>query len=442
MTDTGDSTGEGTGKEGPEEEKKRKAAEEKQRKEEKAKADKAAAEIERAFLQKKLDDTGLTQIMKSAQDAKRLRAAIDGWGTDEEALFKTVEGMTQEGWESLDEELKQDIMDDLNDKEQAKLKGIIGGLPSEDNLPSGMGEARTKNIALQKAIAGGDKEEIEAARKAFLDEIAKDPETAAAFYQSAANINTWEKDDGFFYDTYTDPVTGEEYTGWTALSDAREAAEKHAVKSEEMNLLAQKREAGEEEVLKPEEVKKAKETATTKILDQQYKQLLNQQAYALTSELLNTLLGEFAYGKVQDWCKEEWDASEPNSKTPVDTPPGPGTTNNSDCPHNLTTFSAQGLKTNISTGYKYDVSWTIRACKEEIKYNIYLANSKTDREALGLQTTLKKGKVNGETKQFSLSKEYQSTCFMVSDTSVGDKGWGCFDFVETGQKNWTGNSTG
>ena len=180
-----------------------------------------------------------------------------------------------------------------------------------------------------------------------------------------------------------------------------------------------------------------------KLAEMNYKQLLNKKAYELTNQLLNTLLGEFAYGKVQDWCKEEWDASEPNSKTPIDTSPGPGTTNNSDCPHNLTTFSAQGVKTNISIGFQYDVSWTIRACKEEIKYNIYLANSKTDREAVGLPVKLEKGKVNAETKQFSLSKEYKSTCFMVSDTSVGDSGWGCFEFVEGGgEKNWTGNSTG
>ena len=405
----------------------------------------AAAAAQKALTQQKLQQSGLTQIRGLQRLGNEIDKATDGWGTDEEAIKKAFESTeSREEAELLLLQKQKKLKDELTDDEYKQIRKIIDG---KGSLGENKNTLLQKQLAVHKATSGN----LKSAQEDLSKYLSNNPDIAAEYYdlvRDSWDIKKASIWDWTFTDTYTNRLTGETYTGWDAYENFQKAQENYAVLAAEQREIAEReRSAGMGDwsvilELTDEEEKKIREETKTRILDQQYKQLLNSQAQQLTSELLNTLLGEFAYGQVQEWCKEEWDASEPNSKTPVDTPPGPGTTNNSDCPNNLTTFSAQGLKTNISTGYQYDVSWTIRACKEDIKYNIYLANSKTDREALGLLTTLKKGKVNGETKQFSLSKEYQSTCFMVSDTTVGDSGWGCFDFVETGQKNWTGNSTG
>lgn len=165
--------------------------------------------------------------------------------------------------------------------------------------------------------------------------------------------------------------------------------------------------------------------------------ITQQKAYELTSQLLNMLLGGYAQEMVADLCKEEWDSSEPASNKPLNVNPGPNdlsTMNSSQLIQSAacgssdkTTMSAQGTRTGGSP-YTYDISWSITACKQDIQYTVYLANTKDDKEAVEFGT-VNKGKTVAGTKQFQNSKGYTDVCIQVSDTSVGDNGFACFSLV-------------
>ena len=165
--------------------------------------------------------------------------------------------------------------------------------------------------------------------------------------------------------------------------------------------------------------------------------LTNQAAYKLTHNLLNLVLGEFAYDQVAEICKEDWEASEPYSNTPTYANPGPisilqdgvdeeGNINN--CANELTTVTAQATKTITGASFGYETSWTVTACKETLQYNIYLANSVDDRLEIDSGIT-EEGDISSETKTFSNPKSYEQICVQVSDPSIGNNGYVCFDVI-------------
>jgi len=153
------------------------------------------------------------------------------------------------------------------------------------------------------------------------------------------------------------------------------------------------------------------------------------------SNLVNLALRSTADSALQQVCEEEWQSSEPYSNTPTQYNPGPpqslsafsGGTRSS-CQNQVTTATAQAFKKSITAGFTYLTSWTVTPCKQNIIYNIFLANSFEDR--VGIATGVANlGVTKSETKQFSNSKSYSLICIDVSDDSLGEDGFACFNIV-------------
>jgi len=177
----------------------------------------------------------------------------------------------------------------------------------------------------------------------------------------------------------------------------------------------------------------AEEYLTTQILAKQtLKEMTNAGAYRLTSQLLGATLGPWAFEKVTELCEEEWDASEPVTDTPTNTNPGiddpANPTNETGCPEPFTTLTAQGTKTEAASKFSYDISWTIAPCKEDTSFDVYLANTETDKELIWSDKA-EKGKPKAGRKKFSKDKDYKDVCIKVSDYSIGNRGYVCFPMV-------------
>ncbi|MBI2134524.1 hypothetical protein HYU09_00905 [Candidatus Woesearchaeota archaeon] len=163
---------------------------------------------------------------------------------------------------------------------------------------------------------------------------------------------------------------------------------------------------------------------------------IESQAYNAVWQLLDLTLGQFAFGYVEDYCKAQYDSSDyeggqtassyaTNTQSLLSGQTTP-TTNN--CIGNQTTMTAQAQKSIIATGFTYQTSWTVTPCKENVQYTIYLANSIND--SIGIATGVaNKGTTQSESKQFSYAKNYQFICMQVSDTSIGNNGYACFNVV-------------
>ena len=170
----------------------------------------------------------------------------------------------------------------------------------------------------------------------------------------------------------------------------------------------------------------------------QLQKLAENLAYKATWQLLDLTLGSFAFGYVDDYCSEQWDSSDYAGGTSPLTYTSNSqhlvsggsifqpTTNN--CIGTETTVTAQAQKSILATGFTYQTSWTITPCKENIQYNIYLANSIDDR--IGIATGIaNKGITKSEARLFSYAKNYNFICVQVSDGSIGTDGYACFNVV-------------
>lgn len=177
---------------------------------------------------------------------------------------------------------------------------------------------------------------------------------------------------------------------------------------------------------------------TLKTTEKTTQKITNTLTYEATSILLKLTLGRFADDAISDYCKEQYDSSDyEGGQTAANYNANTqsllaGQTNSqaqqNNCIGNQTTLTAQGQKSIINTGFTYQTSWTITPCKENVQYTIYLANSIDDN--IGIATGVaNKGIVKSESKQFSYTKNYQFVCIQISDTSVGDDGYACFNVV-------------
>jgi len=180
-----------------------------------------------------------------------------------------------------------------------------------------------------------------------------------------------------------------------------------------------------------EEYKKAQSEKRRKDL---ITQIANKRAYELVSNLLNLLIGEYVDEAIKDVCTSEYESSEPAIQNNYN--PGPAAASNFDsqtqttnnCVGDLTTTTAQAQKTTLASGFTYITSWTITPCKENVIYDIYLANTLEDR--VGISTGVaNKGITKSETIQSSQVKDYSFICIQVSDNSIGDEGYACFNIV-------------
>lgn len=187
-----------------------------------------------------------------------------------------------------------------------------------------------------------------------------------------------------------------------------------------------------------------KEVKSLEIKEQRKEQFIQDKAQQAMRRLLNHYLGKWAYNQLYEMCKDEVESSEPSSSTPVNVNPGPTNpaSQNSiqqslqnkspNCAGSSeTTLTAQGTKTNEASKFSYDISWTILPCKENISFDVYTANTETDRELI-LSDKAEKGKPKAVRKKFSKDKDYKDVCIKVSDNSIGNKGYVCFPLVSVG----------
>ena len=224
-------------------------------------------------------------------------------------------------------------------------------------------------------------------------------------WKSWGRKTTWKEE------LYYDPV-GQE---WISKSDAQKKADEYLKETGK----------GEEDI---SEIKIGRSVET----------LTQQKASALVSNMLRMLLGKFGFDKVSEICKAESNSSEPSLDQPSNVNSGSVNSLTTDLDQaeqfpectdsNKTTLTVQGIRGELIPGFSYNVSWTIKSCKEDVQYIIYLANSETDREAIK-SGTAKKGEIEADTKEFAQGKSYDELCIQVSDNTLVDDGYACFPIV-------------
>jgi len=169
-----------------------------------------------------------------------------------------------------------------------------------------------------------------------------------------------------------------------------------------------------------------------KKFDLDIRQKINNNAQDLFRNLLNLIIGDVQSELLQSVCEEEESYSEPRSSTPQhftgSTPFVSPNEQPNNCQNELTTATAQAQKSTLAAGFTYQTSWTITPCKQNIEYAIYLANTISDRIAIA-NGVANKALTKSESKQFSYTKDYQQICIQVSDNSIGDNGYACFNII-------------
>ncbi len=148
-------------------------------------------------------------------------------------------------------------------------------------------------------------------------------------------------------------------------------------------------------------------------------------AYIASKMVLNRVLGDFAYGFVSDYCKSEWDSSEsadgdsPETVFDSSVPQG-------DIPEcngiSATTGTAQYTITK-NNRYVYDLSWTLKACKQDLTYSVYMNPGGFSVHS----GSLKIGKTAAEEKALHLDNLYDNICIDTNDMSFGVNGITCFE---------------
>jgi len=175
----------------------------------------------------------------------------------------------------------------------------------------------------------------------------------------------------------------------------------------------------------------------TKTVQKTLQQLRSTDAYFGASLLLKFTLGKFADEAISDYCKEQYESSDPlggNSPNYASNNPQPPLSpqasfpQTSNCVGTETTVTAQAQKSPLLGGFNYETSWTITACKENVQYTIILANSLQDRIAIA-NGAANKGTTRTESKRANFDTDFQLICIETSDASIGQDGVACFNVV-------------
>jgi len=147
-------------------------------------------------------------------------------------------------------------------------------------------------------------------------------------------------------------------------------------------------------------------------------------AYQLTYQLLNMLLKDYAIDAISDYCKEQYESSEP--EVPLNAIPQNQTKTESGVCHNSEhIFTAQATKNNIEGTITYVVSWDFTSCKGSESFRVYLENSEEDREVIATGFSDFDIPSLGS-KEISLEKNYNSICIdPLDETTVLE----CFEIV-------------
>ena len=130
--------------------------------------------------------------------ARRLHSAMEGWGTDEEAIYGALSGRTPTDYQAIKEayarvydhkDLDAELADELNDSEMARVRAGLastrdtGGLPAEEQGAARVERARqiaqqlidamrgwgTDETQIYNALEGRSQDEVDEIRRQYYD---------------------------------------------------------------------------------------------------------------------------------------------------------------------------------------------------------------------------------------------------------------------------------
>ena len=155
---------------------------------------------------------------------------------------------------------------------------------------------------------------------------------------------------------------------------------------------------------------------------------LNRDARALVNNMLHLILDDAINEQIEALCEAEEESSEANQVISINSPP-PSLQSQSQgacAGSQVTTLTAQAVRMTLSNGFNYQTSWTITACKQELQYIAYLANDLSDR--IGIASGIAPlSQATASMTSFSYSANYNFICLQVSDLSIGNNGYACFN---------------
>jgi hypothetical protein len=151
----------------------------------------------------------------------------------------------------------------------------------------------------------------------------------------------------------------------------------------------------------------------------------------LTTNILNRYLGPYAYGWIDDMCKERWESSDPELTEPISVDATPGidvsepitvqapqeegldeALEDAICGDSDTSMTIMGRRQATEDGFEYQVMYHIRACGEwqDSSYSIRLENPSTIVE----EGTISRGESVTEQEVYSLPDEYERVCLDIA----------------------------
>ena len=119
-----------------------------------------------------------------SSDVKVLNKAMDGWGTDEDAIFNVLKGKSPEERKALKDaykkkygkDLEGEIKDEMSGGDWNKAKALLdsGKLKDADELRQAMAGAGTDEKAIHRVLDGKSPKEIDSIKKEYKQRYGKD----------------------------------------------------------------------------------------------------------------------------------------------------------------------------------------------------------------------------------------------------------------------------
>ncbi len=155
----------------------------------------------------------------------------------------------------------------------------------------------------------------------------------------------------------------------------------------------------------------------------------------LIGNTVNKYLGPFAYGWIDDMCKDKWESSEPESTTPQEYTSDPGVNTmptvseataqaleqNPDALNNPTLIPGACERSSVTTmnaygqknGDSFLVSYVVQACSQGWNQSAYSVTLKGDEEVSVYSGTVSYGEVISNQKTIESQKDFQKVCITI-----------------------------
>jgi hypothetical protein len=152
----------------------------------------------------------------------------------------------------------------------------------------------------------------------------------------------------------------------------------------------------------------------------------------LTFELLNKILGPYAYDMISKMCTEMSDSSEAESAASVSTDIGAMSVDSVDytdtsgiCGSSKVTSAALQLyRFPQDNSYRYEWGYSVTACKEDMSFSVSIRGP-SDSDVIASKM-MERGNQAADSGEKVLNFEAKEICLVTSDQTVGNNGIACF----------------